>query len=314
MKKKLNRKASLGPEAIAALVLLLAFVVFALLFQSQAITKSGEKRDLDRCRNSAAMYHLSKAGSADISLIREMAMKQTKEGSDIDLDCPIVYKTISNADDKQIMKALADQMAGCYYKFLEGNINLFSKTIGEQTNYCVICSDITFKDEAKNRKIGDFTGYLMANKIPKMFVDDKTYFEYLTGIYSGKDFVKELEEKVPGIRLPDEIDTSNDYFVIFLYPKYGYKDKLDSMKEGSVIGTAVGGAAAAGISIATKGVSLKLSSMIIGIGSGAGALIGYNLGDEKSFDWSAKTLLVPKDPEMLKLLECQTPVPLGFRP
>ncbi len=98
--------------------------------------------------------------------------------------CPMKKKTIKTGNEAEIKQELADEMAECWYKYGEGRLNLFRDTPGDELTYCAVCSKIDFEGDAKDKKIDDFTLYLLNNQVPAKYLkteidSTKTYFNYL---------------------------------------------------------------------------------------------------------------------------------------
>lgn len=127
---------------------------------------------------------------------------------------------------EQIYKLMADEMAKCWYKMGEGNLDVFSEDWFFIKNTCVVCAEIGFsKDfEGDLGTISEFQEYLENNKFTKYNME-KNYFDYLYKkypasfsinallYYSEEDSLEFLADE------KDEITTDNNYFISFK----GYK-------------------------------------------------------------------------------------------
>ena len=113
-----------------------------------------------------------------------------------------------------------------------------------------------------------------------------------------------------------EINSANDYVVLFYYPKRGYGTSVEYGAKGAVIG----GVAGKTLDIAIKVVpQLKPLKIIAGkrltlFTTTLGGWIGSKIGHDSAFEYGAVPLLLPYDENLLKEMKCELAVPLGYRP
>ena len=221
-----------------------------------------------------------------------------------DLKCPPSYEKISNTDDNIVKKEIANMMADCFWKFGgDDKLELF----GEDGTYCALCNYIEFKGSAKNKQISDFRKFLATEPVPIKYDYNISYAHYFLGRPLSAD---EYNDMLTG---QTEIDTSNDYGVMFLYSKDRYMHKIWAGATGgttAAVLTAIGG-----VLLVIPDVTItKLAAVVVlSMASGAaGGAVGYDLGSDKAYDHGHGVILIPYDEDDLKELQCtQMPVKQG---
>lgn len=191
--------------------------------------------------------------------MRSIEILETKVAK-VPLKCKTQYINITYADENYIKETIANAMYDCWWQFDRGTRDFLDQRylkaigIGETKPVCMICSVIHFNDNVKNRiATVDITKYL-EEKVPGQ---NYTYLDF---------FMDSEETKFPTGQKIEEIDTKEDYAVIFM----GVKG--DSIKEAAkdlldinllVIGgtTAVGGIK--GLFYLVKGVALHPELLLL---------------------------------------------------
>ncbi len=278
-----------GMGILGYLVLLLLAFLIILLFFGNVFDIMKSRADPKICRESVEMNaaaHVKGIDAAD------------------SIKCPPTMDKIDNGDPHVIMNKTALLMAECFWKFGANEFELF----GGDGTYCALCSHIEFKGDAKGQKIRDFRKFLTDEYIPEKYGGDKTFAQYIVGMPTSPDEVKEIS-------MSDniEIDTDNDYGIMFVYSKNRHIQKTWAALGGGV-GTGVLTTIAGILFILPEPTISKLGAvMLVSVGSGiAGADAGYNLGSEKPADWQSAVMLIPYDEENLKKLDCtELPVAQG---
>ncbi len=225
MKIKKSKKGELTTQQIVILIIVITsfVIILFLLFRLNL----GETSNKEICHNS-------------------VVLKSKGEGLVGKLDCKTNYVCISGGGDcedisptatikidlskpnakNETMKAIADEMADCWWMFGEGELNYVGATIGGGTN-CAICSIVKFDNKIleKDYKISyrEFYGYL--NSISKDAT--KTYFTYLYNSYDVEKFQNEVSYL--------KIDLDKDF--ILNNEKYAV---LTGVKKGAVWGAVIG--------------------------------------------------------------------------
>lgn len=146
------------------------------------------------------------------------AIKADDWRSDV-IECPTNYVEIGKQDPEKTKKTIADSIARCWDRFLEGKELLFSHDPslfgGDKAAYCNVCSVFEFKEQ---EPIYDFGKYLVDNHVPFIFSGRKnqTYFEYLQGIHINEDVEDMIKNEISEDTV---IDTSKKYTALFVYSK-----------------------------------------------------------------------------------------------
>lgn len=192
----INNKAELTTQQIVTMIILIASFAILLLFYFNLNLGDASKKDI--CHDSVI-----KQGS--------LAKNAFKGGS---LDCRTEYVCISGGEDcedfgadttieidakneSEFYRAVAEEMANCWWMFGEGKIDYSGANFLGSGSYCSICSVLAFDEEIKKNIesngvfiYDDFLKYLDENK---MQGSSKTYLNYLTShgekykeLYSGK--------------------------------------------------------------------------------------------------------------------------------
>jgi len=288
------------------------FIAFFFSFEGQLFAKQKEMSMLNRCRNSVMLHPLKENSQFQEVIGHQTPLEKSGKG----LDCPIIYKKVKQygKDAHYINKMAADQMAGCWYKFGEGKVNLFSKKKGETTNFCAVCSVLSFKGEAKNKEVLGLVTLLANEEAPKLFGGQK-YVDYLANVVTNEEMRQDIINQDLS-----SINTANDYLVLFFFPKKGYTSELEATGIGAKVGFGVGSGVSAALYFVPKGWIVKTIIRTVGgptITVGASALggwIGSFFGHKTGSEYGAEVLLMPYDEEALTALDCELPVPLGYRP
>lgn len=176
-----SKKGELTTRQIVLLIILIASFSIILIFLSNL--NLGETSDKEICRNSVIMK--SKGGSLS-------------QGS---LDCKTIYICISGGDKcesflptitkeidlnqeeekikKDVIKAIAEEMADCWWMFGEGKVEYADSPQFLGETHCGICSEIKF-DKKIQEKIKEISYKEFYESLTKLKKDDsQTYSEYL---------------------------------------------------------------------------------------------------------------------------------------
>ncbi|MBT4823703.1 hypothetical protein HN695_06960 [Candidatus Woesearchaeota archaeon] len=311
-----NKKSQFRSFLINA-ILVLAFLVLTIIIIGSTMHKYEDIDKLNRCKNSVLITSAASStgfGGVVNSIMPKKStseMEQIQENSGQDLECEIIFKTVKDSNEYYIKRTLANQMAGCWYKFNEGEINLFSGVKDKETDYCVICGVLSFEGVAKGQQIQGFNDFLLMEKTPRMF-SNQVYHDYLTGKATSEEFREKLINQDVNI-----IDTNLDYMTMFYYPKVDYTTKVEGAIQGAKEGLGFGAIA----KVVTKLFAHKhpvirtISSLPIVSGSMLGGTIfATSKASSKQTDHAAVVMLFPYNPEEINNLDCEFPVPLGYRP
>jgi hypothetical protein len=266
---------STGFGWIAGLVLILVVLIFLGYFYAKIEGVRRAKEDVELCRK-----------TVDLS-----ALSHVKGFNLIDtLDCPAVEVTIKDGNEDTIKKKVASEMADCWYKFGEGDKELFDRLWISSDTFCAVCSYVEFEGSAKDKQVTGFIEYLNTHKVKTMY-GRKSYIEFLNTM-TPADIEKSYGQGT--------IDTSKDYDVIFVYTKGAMFDKVTGALTGGAIG-AGGTVIITGLLAAPEPIITK-AAVVVAL---AGAAVGAYAGDSASSQWGAMTILTPHEEGTFDKLECE---------
>jgi hypothetical protein len=158
-------------------------------------------------------------------------------------------------------KALAEQMANCWWMFGEGRVNYVGDDL-KKNYYCSICSQIYFDKSLKSitgEEIdkNELYNYLRSNKI-----DNKnTYAEYLFGS-TDVESIKSENLKQTGVGSFGNIQIDNPYFVVT-----GIMSQAGFLQWGGIAGTV--GAVVGAAFFASNPIGWVVGAIVIGSAGGA---------------------------------------------
>jgi len=94
---------------------------------------------------------------------------------------PTITLKVDSTKKNETMKALADQMANCWWMFGEGKLDYLELSAVQGTvtggRGCAVCSVVGFDNKINSISYGDFIDYLAKTKKD----DTQTYLQYLYG-------------------------------------------------------------------------------------------------------------------------------------
>lgn len=185
---KLNKKGELTTQQLVTIiVLIISFVVLLFLIFRLNL---GETTTKEICHNSVAMMgqNIFKTGSLDcktsyVCISGGGKCEDFNPSTTIDIDMKQEEPEVEN----DIMEAVAEEMADCWWMFGEGKVNYvgeidLSKVTGKKA--CALCSIIAFDKEiqvfseenTEEKTVGSFYEFLRTNEREK----GKSYLYYLT--------------------------------------------------------------------------------------------------------------------------------------
>jgi hypothetical protein len=172
----------------------------------------------------------------------------------------------------EIYKAIADQMANCWWMFGEGRINYVGGKL-EKNNYCSICSQVYF-----DKSLESITGNTISkDKLYDFLKDNKidetnSYLDYLIGTNDLASIKKESSEK-NDVNTFGILEIGKQYFVIM-----GITSDVSLWNwaglgagGGSVL---IGGAVVSALVFGTTPVGWIAGIAVIGVITGVGTTIG----------------------------------------
>jgi len=193
----LRSRRAVSAQVLIPIILSLLFLVIFLVWFWQAQSFAKEQSLRDQCRQSVQIHALTNLEGMDIT----------------DLDCQTSNQTITfsvnEPNQEKILKIFADEMASCWYQFLEGEKPLFK---GSRT-FCGVCSYLDFKD--KGQQVSGLQQYLITHNVPGKNIK---YIDYLVGFQTtgASDRIK-TEFLFEADQAQDILDTDKLYSVVFFF-------------------------------------------------------------------------------------------------
>lgn len=202
-------------QLVTLIILIVSFGIILFLIFGLDL---GEKTDKEICHNSVILKGRSvlKSGSLDCKT-NYVCISGGGKCKDISPTITVEIDMNPEADNEkernekiknQTMKAIAEEMADCWWMFGEGKIDYVGRAIVEDEKVCALCSRISF-----DKTIQDFIRMDGENKI-----NYKDFYNYLqsTDKKKGVKYLNYLHNtnKLDGFKLPDEaIDFTTQYIV-----------------------------------------------------------------------------------------------------
>ena len=133
------------------------------------------------------------------------------------LDCKTNYLAVSAVEKNETLKAIADEMADCWWMFGQGKIDYVKAGVSDKVS-CAICSIVSF-DKKTNEKMGSVSytelyDYLRTNQK----TTSESYLKYIYSVNSLEPFKEFPIENY----LSNNIDTSKEYFILTGIAKEGW--------------------------------------------------------------------------------------------
>ena len=191
-------------QIVMLIILILSFsVILFLIFRLDL----GQITNEEICRNSVILKGKStlKTGNLDCRT-SYVCISGGGDCEGINPTKTVEVKGDSAEIEKQVMKALAEEMTSCWFIFGEGKVD-YVEGIFRDRNTCAICSILSFDSLTKESiSYSEFYEYLTKNKRS----DSQTYSQYL---YASNN-KENLEELFPEDYFDKELDFDKEYFIL----------------------------------------------------------------------------------------------------
>lgn len=288
------KKGELTTQQIVILIILV--VSFAIILFFLFKLNLGKQTDQDICHNSVITRGKSILPTDTFPLqCKRQYVCLSVDGTCESMTKPEVIK-VKTQDD--VYKALADQLAQCWWMFGEGKINY----VGADTIpklYCSICSQIAFDDSVK--KVfpqGELNKESLYNYMEKNKTSEKdvTYLSYLYGVND----LSGLKTKLSSNNLNfGKINLDKQYYSLMGITSdvntLGWAASVGGVALAVAFTPLVGGAWGLGVGLAVASGTA---------GGVAGSLISVVIKGVSGKDYISPSLIEPNSPEM-KALNCQ---------
>ncbi len=273
------KKGELTTQQIVILIILV--VSFAIILFFLFKLNLGKQTDQDICHNSVITRGKSILPTDTFPLqCKRQYVCLSVDGTCESMTKPEVIK-VKTQDD--VYKALADQLAQCWWMFGEGKINY----VGADTNpqwYCSICSQIAFDNSVKS-----ISGLSSGEMSSKGFYNYLSSHNYSSSQSYAQYFYKtnQIQNNFQNVNLDHQY-----------YSLMGIKSKTDKVTW-AFIGGAVFVAGAL-----TGGAGWVIGGIALATGGAAGYFIAPVVQGDSGNYYISPSLIEPNSPEM-KALNCQ---------
>lgn len=273
---------------------MLVTILIMIFFVVNIIDVHEEKSEKEICKQEIRAEAMTNVRGADWASF-------FKRGGERGIQCHTFYEDIETDDEDEINAKIARYMYDAWDMFHEGRLELFDATLTDRT-FCVLTHHIEFKGDAKNLgEVDGFVEYLATTKIPSPTKEEMSYLEYLHCFNTQYD-LESLDE------FPEEdvnIDTDNDYGVMFVYTKAGELDTVLSVGTGAVAGALGGKKAGAARAVGLSARFIPGAGWALTIGGAiTGGIAGFEAAGRPSADWSSCVVLFPYTEESINEFGC----------
>ena len=173
-------------QIVMLIILILSFsVILFLIFRLDL----GQITNEEICRNSVILKGKStfKTGNLDCRT-SYVCISGGGDCEGINPTKTVEVKGDSAEIEKQVMKALAEEMVSCWSQFGEGEINYVGRNL--KGFHCPICTIVGFDEEIQESfSYRDLFNFLETAKKD----DSQTYLKYLFNVVRAEDFVSQSE-------------------------------------------------------------------------------------------------------------------------
>lgn len=204
-----SKKGELTTQQLVMIIILIAsFAIILFLFYRLNL---GETTDKEVCHNSVLLQDKPQLNPGNLDCrTNYLCVSGGNKCTSITQSSEVKVQTSDlNELKNQTFKALADEMADCWWQFGEGKIDYIG--VGVTDNFvCGVCSITAFdkkvQDKLSTTTYREFYNYLRTTKKS----DSQTYLQY---IYS-KSSLDDFGSFNPSNYLDNNIDFSKDYFIL----------------------------------------------------------------------------------------------------
>jgi len=300
----MKKKAELSTQQIVLIIILITSFIVILFFLFRL--SIGEKSEEQLCHNSV-LQKASVFSDAPLQCYRNYVCI-TKDGSCEGLIKPEKIKVKSS---DEVYKALADEMADCWWMFGEGKVDYVGNDF-TKNNYCSICSQIYFDDSleslegVENKKISkdEIYDYLTKGNYSK----EQTYSQYLFGTNNIEALKQEALQK-QGAGTFGNIEIGKQFFVVMgITNEVGTVPWIITAAAGTVAGIAIAvnpiGWVAAGVTVVATSIVGSTAGMAYaeGVEPEIDAIVMEGNGISNNF---MRPTIIEADSNKFEVLNCE---------
>ena len=256
--KIIAKKGETGLTFIAILILIVVSIILSSFFIAKFRESAEVRGPIEQCHaafTSKSLVFVGESPVEELNLFRELVTEN------IVLSCQTTQKIINSNDPERIKRDIAEEMVKCWYKLGEGKSELFKVApTQEETNFCVVCSEIEFSENIEPNEITGFGRFLFEKNVlfgpAQARHTGDTYFKYFTDI--NDDNLRNLPAPDFSTDANMALSTEKNYLAMAVISKEGF---LSGLEDVLGIGGIASGAGA-------------IMILVPGLGTGIGALIG----------------------------------------
>lgn len=220
-----NKKAEITTRQIVTLIILI--VSFAIILFLLFRLNLGRASDKEICHNSVVLK------SAGKGLVGQLDCKThylcISGGGNCEGINPTTTVKVDSENKEEIMKAIADEMADCWWMFGEGELDYMRGNFLGNTA-CAICSIVKFDNKIQESQeegitYEEFIKFL-ANRT-KSENEEDTYLHYLYDVYSINGLLEKYGTIKNDYELKKSISLKDKYMIRTGQIKPGFISKLD---------------------------------------------------------------------------------------
>jgi len=187
-----NKKGEITTKQIVTLIILIVsfVIILFLLFRLNL----GRATDKEVCHNSVVLK------SAGKGLVGQLDCKTNylciSGGNDCEGINPTTTVKINPENKEEIMKAIADEMADCWWMFGEGElayIGVFEGGLVQRKTSCAICSIVKFDEKIQEANPDGITYEEFLNNLTILKDDSESYLHYFYDVYTIEDLLDKFD-------------------------------------------------------------------------------------------------------------------------
>ncbi len=204
-KKRIGKRGEITTQQLVIIIILIVsfVIILFLLFRLNLGTTS----DKEICHNSVVLK------SKSASIVGELDCKTNylciSGGGKCEGINPTETVKVDPENKEEIIKAMADEMADCWWMFGEGKLDYIDIKAFEKETACAICSIVKFDDKIQEAQEEGITYEEFLNNLTNQIEDrDETYIHYFFDVYTienllDKDKVIKKDYQTRTISLKD---------------------------------------------------------------------------------------------------------------
>ena len=222
----LNKKGEITTEQLVTIIILIVSFVVILFFIFRLNLRTTTDKEI--CHNSVVMKSTTKGFIGKLNC-KTNYVCISGGGKCEEISATTTVKVNPNSKE-EIMGAIADEMADCWWMFGEGKMN-YMKDVFLKNTACAICSIVDFDDKIESTYPNGITYKEFLDKLSNpMKQEEENYLYYIYGVSD----VNSLLEKYPSMK-EDYSGKSITLKGKFIIRTGNYRIQLHKVKEGFLV-------------------------------------------------------------------------------